>query len=186
MPRPVAVRPAVIDDADAICDVHVASWRVGYRHIYPDELLDADDFESSRRDMWHSWEHSPTRDRRLAVAELHGAVVGFALSGDTDDPDGGDHEGLGELLSLYVHPDAWGSPAATALMHDALHHMRGLDHQHAVLWTLTASGRARSFYERSGWRPTGRSDTWDRYPTHPVDEIEYTIDLRRGLKLKSS
>ena len=37
---PVTVRDATVDDARAIAEVHVASWRWAYRGQLPDDLLD--------------------------------------------------------------------------------------------------------------------------------------------------
>jgi len=85
----VLVRNAVLEDADAIADAHIASWRSAYRHIFPDSVFAAHDFDSSRREMWRAWTHSQTPDRRLQVVVSDGRVLGFAHTGDSDDEAGG-------------------------------------------------------------------------------------------------
>lgn len=125
--------------------------------------------------MWRRWTHSPTADRRLLVADADGTVVGFAHSGHTDDRDAA--ESCGELLGFYSHPDVWGSGVAAALMDATLDHLRSLGHRRAVVWTLADAARARRFYDTTGWTPTGRTDTWTRYPDHPVAEVEYEHEM---------
>ncbi len=169
------VRDAVRPDADAIAAAHIAAWRAGYRHIFPASIFDDPDFDRSRIEMWRRWSHSPTPDRRLFVADDGSRVVGFALSGHADE-DGVD---AGEVLGFYVHPDAWGSSAATLLMDAALEHLRSLGHDRVVVWTLADAHRARAFYSKAGVAPTGRTDTWRRYPEHPVEDLEYARDLEQ-------
>ena len=47
------IRAATQADADGITDVQVASWRAGYAHVFPESVLYADDFDSSRRTFWN-------------------------------------------------------------------------------------------------------------------------------------
>lgn len=169
----ILIRDADRSDADAIAQVHIASWRSAYRHIFPPTVFDDPDFDRSRIAMWRSWSHSPTPDRRLVVAVDKGLVVGFAHSGHTD----GDGVVAGEIFGFYTHPDSWGSGAASALMTCSLDHLRLLGHSRAVLWTLGEAHRARAFYEKSGFVPSGRTDLWTRYPDHPVDDVEYVRAL---------
>ena len=60
-----SIRAAERADADGIADVHVAAWRAGYAHVFPDSVLYADDFDSSRRSFWNAWRFNP--GHRLAV-----------------------------------------------------------------------------------------------------------------------
>ena len=40
--------------------------------------------------------------------------------------------------------------------------MRAAGHAEAELWVHDANGRARRFYERNGWTPTGEGRSHDR------------------------
>jgi GNAT superfamily N-acetyltransferase len=171
----IDVRTANPGDADAICDVHVASWRAGYAHIFPPSILDAADFESTRRTMWSGWTHSPTPDRRLIVATLDTRVLGFAHTGLTENDDATNPSS--ELLGFYTHPDSWGTGVAARMMASALDHLVDLATDRSILWTLHDAHRARAFYEKSGWRLSGRTDIWTRYPDFPVADVEYEYDL---------
>ena len=50
-PRALTIRAATPADARAIAEVHVASWRVGYRGLVPDEVLAAHSVEK-RTEQW--------------------------------------------------------------------------------------------------------------------------------------
>ena len=178
---PIHVRDATREDADGIADAHIASWRAAYGHIFPDSIFEAPDFDRSRRTRWRAWMHSEIPDRRLMVATIDDLVVGFALTGDSDDEASlnarDPSERFGQLFGFYLHPDAWGSGAAGFLMDASIEHLAQLGHDRAVVWTLGDAARARRFYKKSGWTETGRTDMWSHYPDHPVEEVELACKL---------
>jgi hypothetical protein len=75
----VTVRDAVADDARAIAEVHVASWRWAYRGQVPDGILDS--LSVDEREA--NWERSLSREEvGVTVAiDAAGAVVGFVETG---------------------------------------------------------------------------------------------------------
>lgn len=166
------IRDAVRRDADEIAATHIASWRAAYTHIFPSSIFDAPDFDRSRIEMWRDWTHSPTADRRLVVAVGDDRVVGFAHTGLRDDSGSDEGRRCGELFGFYAHPDVWGTGVARSMMNAALHSLGHLGVDRAVVWTFGEAGRARAFYEKAGWSLTGATDTWARYPDHPVEAVE--------------
>ena len=123
----VEVRAARRDDADAITDVQVASWRAGYAHVFPHSVLHADDFDAVRRRFWTAWRFAP--GHRVAVVVDHeyerdhdcdddhdrARVIGFSSYGPERERARG-VTGRGEIWACYLHPDAWGGGAAAELM----------------------------------------------------------------------
>lgn len=92
------------------------------------------------------WAHYPGR---IVLAMLDGVPVGFvAWLGDS-------------LDALYVLPSASGRGIGGALMERAGGTSR--------LWVLAENHHARGFYQRRGWRPSGRS----RCQYGDVLELEY-------------
>ncbi|MHA6763182.1 GNAT family N-acetyltransferase [Streptacidiphilus sp. PAMC 29251] len=61
----------------------------------------------------------------------------------------------GEVYALYAHPEAWSTGIGARLLTAARDRLRADGREQAVLWVLAANTRARAFYERQGWRPTG-------------------------------
>jgi GNAT superfamily N-acetyltransferase len=178
----VTLRPARRDDADGIADVHVASWRAGYAHVFPESILDADDFDSTRRAFWTAWRFAP--GHRIAVATVASGtdgererVVGFASYGPERERARG-FTGRGELWAFYLHPDVWGTGIADLLVDHAEERLAAEGFDTAVLWVLDDNPRARRFYERHGWAASGMSAAFDQYCEVRVPEVEYRKRLR--------
>jgi GNAT superfamily N-acetyltransferase len=185
----IEVRCAVAGDADAICDAHVAAWRVAYREAFPPSYLGSAAFDARRREIW----------RRLTAAEpiggsggalfvpvLDGRVVGFghagperiaaAVSGaavstvEVSTAAAGSGAPMGEVYGFYLHPDAWGSGVASLLMDACTDHLGAGGFTDACLWVLRDNGRARAFYEKAGWTATDEESPWS-----PSDAPELTV-----------
>ncbi|MEO5710630.1 MAG: GNAT family N-acetyltransferase [Nocardioidaceae bacterium] len=134
------IRDARPEDAEAIGEAHAEAWRIGHAQQFPADVLAQE--VGFRRTRWdaETVRANSAGDEVLLVAEDDEGVCGFV------------HGVRGEVGGLYLHPRAWGSGAADALVEAVLPSIGGED---AVLWTLEDSGRARRFYERTGWLLTG-------------------------------
>jgi GNAT superfamily N-acetyltransferase len=171
----VTIRAAARTDADGITDVQVASWRAGYAHVFPESVLHADDFDSSRRTFWRGWRFAP--GHRIAVATLPAddggeRIVGFASYGPERERARG-FTGRGEVWAFYLHPDTWGSGLADSLIRHVETRLLAEGFDTAVLWVLDDNPRARRFYERHGWATTGITADFDQYCEVRVPEVEY-------------
>jgi GNAT superfamily N-acetyltransferase len=150
------VRVAVPNDADGIGEAHAEAWRVAYAGLFPADQLEV--AVEVRRRMWVGLVGDPALGGTLLVAEKEGVVIGFIHFGATSE----DHR-TAEVYGFYVHPSAWGTGTAQALMGRALASVSEVIHR-AILWTHQDAQRARSFYAKSGWTATGdqrRVTTWD-------------------------
>ncbi|MGB8859019.1 MAG: GNAT family N-acetyltransferase [Ilumatobacteraceae bacterium] len=189
----IEVREARPADADACAAAHIQAWRAGYRHLLPDEFLDAPEFASQRLDRWRAWTWSEgVTSPGLFVAEVDDRVIGFGMCGAERAEPVCDQltaasgtaalAGRGEVYAFYLHPDAWGSGAAAPLIERCQHHLRSAGFHEAVLWVLRDNPRALRFYERSGWMATGRAAMFEGPRTapklsEPLPEIEYLRQL---------
>ena len=136
------VRPARREDAAAIAEVHVRTWQAAYEHVFGAERLAG--IGDGRRAQWEGWLTDPQPGSQTFVAEEGERVEGFVSTGGSrEEPD------KGELLAIYVLPEAWGSGAGSALMTSALEAL--CSYSSAMLWVLEENPRARRFYEREGW-----------------------------------
>ena len=134
-------------DFDAVAAVHVRSIRASYAGLLADDhlaTLDPAVFAGRRRAThgqpgWHT-----------LLAERDGVIVGLAALGpDRDDA------ALGELYSIYVDPDSWGTDAGWRLFAEAIRILTGEGYPEMRLWVLAANERARRFYERAGMTTDG-------------------------------
>lgn len=73
--------------------------------------------------------------------------------------------------AVYVHPDARGSGASTALMHAAIESARAKGARRIVLWVNEVNGAARRFYERMGFQQAGRIPEGIRVGDRYVDDV---------------
>ena len=137
------VRPATVDDADAIARVHVETWRAAYAHAIPAETLAAVDV-GRRAANWREWIGSGTST--TFVGQLGDEVVGFVNVGPSRN-----EPGLGELYAIYVLPKAWGSGVAAELIERGEEELRSRGLSSVFLNVLADNPRARRFYERHGW-----------------------------------
>ena len=172
------IRAGTRADAAGIAGVHVASWRAGYAHVFPESVLHADDFASSRLRMWTDWRFHP--GQRVAVCVRHDdereLVVGFSAYGPERERARG-HTGRGELYAFYFHPRTWGTGAASSLMEHTHERLRAEGFSESVLWVLEDNPRARAFYEKHGWSASGIAADFDEYCEVDVPEIEYRREL---------
>ena len=125
--------------------VFVAAWRGGYRGIVPDDVIDAWTVERAREEL----------DGRDA---LDVDIV-------TDEVDGFVRYRPGYIASLYVHPAAAGRGVGTALLRHAL---ADIGDTPVRLWVFEANARARSLYERDGFRPDGARTVDARWRTPQI------------------
>jgi GNAT superfamily N-acetyltransferase len=161
------VREATAADADEIARVHVESWRGVYTGVFPEPAFD---LEARRR--WWREVLAPGRPRRSAVfvAEVDGAVVGFAGVGPSDVP------GVGQLYTIYVEPPSWGTGAGRALIERAEESLRSSGYREAMLWVLEGNERAERFYRAAGWRPDGGRQV-EEFQGAELTEVRYRKPL---------
>ncbi len=145
------LRPARVEDAEAIAEVHVATWRAAYRGTVPQAHLDALDV-GQRAQLWRQVLAAGSSTVTIAL-DSAGGVIGFAAFGPHRGDDG--EERLGEVYAIYVRPDRWRSGAGTTLMVAAERGLQETGFASARLWVIDGNECAQGFYEHLGWRPDG-------------------------------
>lgn len=155
------LRRAQVGDEQAVAEVHVRSWQVGYRGLIADDYLDA------LRPEDRAGRYTFGVDDPLTIVAVTDRIRGFATI----------FPSAGELAAFYVDPQAWGTGLGRALIIEA---ERRLAERHAVagLWVLAGNVRARRFYEAGGWRADG-TERDDRVFDVPVVEARYRKMLTR-------
>jgi GNAT superfamily N-acetyltransferase len=78
------------------------------------------------------------------------------------------------LWQMFVRPDLQGSGLAGALLDRLFEEARRRGYRRIVLWTPTGAARARRFYEREGFEPTGEEDPDSKFG---LPLIQYGRDL---------
>lgn len=161
-----SVRQACHEDAWAIADLHVRTWRAAYRGLIPDDYLDSLSIEG-RRQGWVETLRGDTTT--VLVAEGSGLLEGFVAFGASREGDTGGR--VGEVYALYVQPGAWRSGAGSALHDAAIQALAKADLIPAVVGTRQQ--RAGPLVLRpprlaSRRRRQTRPQTWRHPPRGPV------------------
>lgn len=138
-----SIRRAVIEDAPAIAQVHVQSWKSTYRGIVPDTYLASLNVEA-RTAMWRGTIEK--RTSLLFVAEAEVGVVGFVCGGELREPiEGYD----AEIYAIYLLREQQFRGIGRALVQTIAEALNGEAYMSVVVWVLEKNP-AVSFYKRLG------------------------------------
>lgn len=138
-----AIRDAVPEDASAVAEVHVATWRTAYRGLLPDDFLDGlDPFRGES--VWHRVIGRPGHP--VYVATDGRQIVGFCSLVRSRDADAAD--AVGEIPAIYVLPAAWRRGWGSRLLTATLEHAAAMTFREVTLWVLDTNAPARAFYEK--------------------------------------
>jgi len=168
----VRIREAEPKDAEAIAGVHVRSWQAAYRGQLTDEYLDALSVEE--RLEQHRGALRTPGEHRTWVAVEDGRIVGFAVTGPSQDADA--DERTGELYAIYLEPDRFGSGIGKTLSDHAIRDLHERGFRTATLWVLETNTGARRFYEREGWSTDGLT-TSERVDCEMRPTVRYRTSL---------
>jgi GNAT superfamily N-acetyltransferase len=139
---PFTVRRATEHHADAIAEIHVATWQAAYRGQIPDVVLDALNV-SSRAAFWRD---VLSASHTIFVAELGSVTAGFCSLIPSRDDDA-DNSTIAEIAALYVLPRHWRRGAGRQLCSSAFDAALRAGFSSVTLWVLSANSLAITFYE---------------------------------------
>jgi len=160
---------AFSEDALAVARVHVQAWQAAYRGLLPQDYLDS--LRPEDRALRYDFAHTDPQKPYTVLAEVNGAVCGFATTMPSQD-----FSGHGELCALYLLPSFWGRGIGLALVQAARARMVELGFRSAVLWLLKGNVRGERFYRRDGWVPDGAQKK-DRIWDVDVEDFRYVRTL---------
>ena len=135
-------------DASLISHMIATTWRKSYRGLISGDYLDRlpDQYWMQAVRAW------------LESGRFYGLLIyqddkpsGVCIYGRGRDED---HDGWGEIASLYVLPDAAWQGLGSQLMEKALADMREEGYTRFYLWAIKGAVSADAFYRRHGFRVT--------------------------------
>jgi ribosomal protein S18 acetylase RimI-like enzyme len=149
------IRPAALDDASRLAEIHITSWQAAYADLLPAEFLDGLGAEvGARTEQWQDWLSTESPQRSVLVVADGDDIVGFAHLGPTGDKDLQPKQ-VGELYSMYLDPQRYRQGWGSELMSAAFDAMRAAGFTDGSLWVMRANTAARAFYEQAGWEADG-------------------------------
>ncbi|MGP7997407.1 MAG: N-acetyltransferase family protein [Streptosporangiaceae bacterium] len=87
------------------------------------------------------------------------------------------HDPAWHLVSMWVSPHARGSGLADRLVAAVTEQARRAGAARVTLWVTVGNDRARAFYRRMGFTPTGRRQQYPRPGAAALDEEEFGCPL---------
>lgn len=151
----ITLRAAVAEDADALADLHLASWRATYRGVLTDAWLDGP-AQADRRAMWGARLASPAPGMAVWRLDVDDAMAGLACAF----LDG--HAAHGTLLeNLHVAATHRGLGLGARLVREvAAWSVASAPGRPMHLSVVATNHAARGFYHRLGARLVD-AETWD-------------------------
>lgn len=169
----VTLRNADAQDAPLISRMIAASWRSAYRGLidstYLDRLPDGYWTPSMR-----AWLDSGRMNG--LIAETDGQPAGciiFGRSREEERPD------WGEIVSLYLLPEAMGKGLGRLLLTSAVQSLREDGYHHIFLWAIQGAAQAERFYLRQGFRPAADQVQY-RIGSQLVTDVRYVLTAPPG------
>ena len=147
--------PNDLSAAKELSYIMIAAWRSGFRNILPDSIIEKYTRFDPCADMFRQIIASGTGT--MYLAQLKGQSVGLLYWL----PEGG----TARIEALLTVPEVWGKGVAAALMDRALADSTAFSA--LTVWPFRENHRAKRFYEKHGFTPTGRTRMGD------AGEVEY-------------
>lgn len=149
----VSVRVAWADDAPAIAELQLRTWRADYADLLPEDALPGPESVEAAAAAWRA---SLTRPRdarnRVLVALERNRVVGFAINSPAGDPDC-DPVADAEIVELSVDPDERRRGHGSRLLQAAVDTLVADRFTRAVTWAVATDDVRRAFLDSAGWAP---------------------------------
>ena len=156
-PQSVEMRLATPNDALAIAELKVLTWRDSYAGLMPDRAL-ANLDAKAEAPHWHDWLDDDTSGLIALLLEKNGRLVGYGLAGPmrTGDREGAEIEADAEIYALYIHPDCQRAGLGKRLMAGLLEHLIKAGFTKVGLWMVGGNDKAEQFYLSIGGVEQGK------------------------------
>lgn len=171
--------PEGIEDLRGAMEAHHRAWRVGYRGIVPEEVIDAVTAEPDDEALEELRETLRTEAGAYLVAERDDRIAGYVRIrwGETKGFVGPVEAGLKEL---YVDPAHWRQGVGSALLGAGIDWTPSMV-QGVALETLADNDRGRAFYESHGF---AHEETFLREVAgEKLEHAIYRVGLEEGLEI---
>jgi len=144
------VRKAEIADAKVLGRIHSNSWKVAYKGIVPDSVLD--NITPEKREKYFERVMSENSED-LFLVYADGKEAGFMTIGRCRDDDR--DSTYGEIWGIYLLPEYWNKGIGSYLIDWGINELKSKGYKKVTLWVLEENIKARRFYEKKGFRHDG-------------------------------
>lgn len=144
------IRYADLNDGKILGEIHSKSWKVAYKNIVPNEILN--NITPNKRQKYfekaliEGWEED-------AIIFKDKKALGLICIGKCRDID---KVGFyGEIRGIYLLPEYWNMGIGSELINWGLSELKKRNYNKATLWVLEDNLNARRFYKKIGFERDG-------------------------------
>ena len=165
------IRPAALEDAPKCADIHMRSWVFAYSQYIPMEIIEQ--HNTRRPVMWEKMLKNNIDTHFVAVYQ--GKIIGITSINSPRDQDLPNT--VYELTGLYFDPDYIGKGFGKKTMDWVKNEISTRGYRKISLWVLSQNTRAKTFYEKNGFKPDGDvkssvlGDTFEERYICEIDKI---------------
>lgn len=147
----ISIRPATVDDTEAIAEIHVQAWRETYAGLLPKALLDGLSVER-RAGWWRGLLDGTASSKNAVFVAVDGKdhAIGFGSYGQQRDAELHAAGFDGEFETIYLLDAAKRQGIGWRLMTTMAAAMLTEAYHGGALWVLRENDPSRRFYEALG------------------------------------
>lgn len=149
----IYIRNAVESDAHTLGSIYSQSYRVAFKGIIPDNILE-DIFSPEKRAEGLMKELEFGNPTNVILFDRD-KPIGLLTYGRSKD-DSVDDDTI-EIWRIYLLPSYWGHSLGVELMNWGIYEIQAKGYKKVALWVLEENSRARKFYEKMGFIHDGTS-----------------------------
>lgn len=149
------LHPTNSEMSEQLARILIAAWRCGFRDILPKDTIEKYTQPEPCTEMFRQLIASGIGN--LYLARMDGRSVGLLYWLPEEES--------ARIEALLTVPEVWGKGIAAALMEQTLADTS--TYSKITVWPFAENHRARRFYEKHGFSPTGRTRMGD------AEETEY-------------
>lgn len=167
------IREALSKDAALISRIISISWRSSYQ-----ALIDPVYLARLPEEYWLPSMRAWLSSGRMygCIAEVDGVAAGCVVYGRARDED---HADWGEIVALYLLPEAVGKGVGSALLRQAIAILREDGYDRVYLWFFDGNDHAERFYLRHGFRRT-EDRVHYKLGSGDVTDIRFVLEEQHG------
>lgn len=164
------IRYAKVEDAKILGEIHSQSWKVAYKDIILDEILNNITAEKREgyfeRALSKQWEED-------ALIFIEDKAVGLICIGKCRDED--IDSSYGEIWGIYLLPEFWNKGIGYELIKWGMKELKDRNYKRITIWVLEENLKARRFYEQVGFKHDGTIK--EIIIGESLNEYRYAIDI---------
>lgn len=148
----------IVENSGILANIMIAAWRSAFRGILEDTVIEQyTGFENCKAMFTQIL---TSGEGTIYLASLDSKPMGLLCwLGESRD--------AARIEGLLTCPEAWGKGVGAALMERALSDIKAAGYSSVHVWPFAENHRARRFYEKQGFHPTGQTRMGD------APEMEY-------------